>query len=316
MDGETADGARGEHHQGRDVSAGGGPEARADRRRGGGMEGAFPRWCGECAPLAPRDEEALKDEQIKKLKQKVGELVLEKDVLKEAVKPYLPFGTGDVRRVREAMPSLSERGGVPVTSRAALVDASRNRESPRCAGGVDELLAERIRRLIELHPTYGYRLLWAMLRQGWRPGQPQGRLPRARAQALVRPPTADDAAAAQCRDASEPSREEQRTLGNGRDAHSLRQDGWGHLAAVIDCHDRELVGFEFALRGRAKEAERALEEACIARFGTLPSRRRHARRAQRQWAHLPEPPLSCGVSRLPPLAGIHHAVHARAERDD
>ena len=28
-------------------------------------------------------------------------------------------------------------------------------------------------------------------------------------------------------------------------------------------------GFEFALRGRAKEAERALEEACLARFGTL-----------------------------------------------
>ena len=29
------------------------------------------------------------------------------------------------------------------------------------------------------------------------------------------------------------------------------------------------TGFEFALRGRAKEAERALEEACLARFGTL-----------------------------------------------
>jgi putative transposase len=43
----------------------------------------------------------------------------------------------------------------------------------------------------------------------------------------------------------------------------------GHLTAVIDCHDREVPGFEFALRGRAKEAERALEEACLARFGTL-----------------------------------------------
>jgi hypothetical protein len=32
-------------------------------------------------------------------------------------------------------------------------------------------------------------------------------------------------------------------------------DGWAHLAAVIDCHDREIVGYEFALRGRAKEAE-------------------------------------------------------------
>jgi putative transposase len=46
-------------------------------------------------------------------------------------------------------------------------------------------------------------------------------------------------------------------------------DGWGHLTAVIDCHDREVTGYEFALRGRAKEAERALEEAGLARFGTL-----------------------------------------------
>ena len=47
------------------------------------------------------------------------------------------------------------------------------------------------------------------------------------------------------------------------------RDGWGHLVAVIDCHDREIVGWEFALRGRAREAERALEAACIRRFGTL-----------------------------------------------
>src|SRR5262249_46326148 len=45
-------------------------------------------------------------------------------------------------------------------------------------------------------------------------------------------------------------------------------DGWAHFAAVIDCHDRELVGYEFARRGRAKEAERALEAACIECFGT------------------------------------------------
>ncbi len=40
----------------------------------------------------PKDEEALKEEQIKKLKQKVGELVLDLDVLKEASKdrPFPP----------------------------------------------------------------------------------------------------------------------------------------------------------------------------------------------------------------------------------
>jgi transposase-like protein len=36
----------------------------------------------------PKDEDALKEEQIKKLKQKIGELVLDNDVLKEALKPY------------------------------------------------------------------------------------------------------------------------------------------------------------------------------------------------------------------------------------
>ena len=36
----------------------------------------------------PKDEDALKEEQIKKLKQKIGELVRDNDVLKEALKPY------------------------------------------------------------------------------------------------------------------------------------------------------------------------------------------------------------------------------------
>ena len=34
----------------------------------------------------PKDDEALKDEQIKKLKQKVGEFVLDLDILREAAK--------------------------------------------------------------------------------------------------------------------------------------------------------------------------------------------------------------------------------------
>jgi transposase-like protein len=36
----------------------------------------------------PREEEALKEEQIKKLKQKIGDLVLDNDLLREALKPY------------------------------------------------------------------------------------------------------------------------------------------------------------------------------------------------------------------------------------
>ncbi|MCS6316196.1 MAG: transposase [Nitrospira sp.] len=36
----------------------------------------------------PKDEEAVKDEQIEKLKQKIGDLVLDNDMLREALKPY------------------------------------------------------------------------------------------------------------------------------------------------------------------------------------------------------------------------------------
>jgi transposase-like protein len=40
----------------------------------------------------PKDDEALKDEQIKRLKQKVGELVLDLDILKtaERLRPTIP----------------------------------------------------------------------------------------------------------------------------------------------------------------------------------------------------------------------------------
>jgi len=41
----------------------------------------------------PRDEEALREEQIKRLKQKIGELVLDIDILKEAMKGH-PFAQG------------------------------------------------------------------------------------------------------------------------------------------------------------------------------------------------------------------------------
>ena len=123
--------------------------------------------------------------------------------------------------------------------------------------------------LIQQYPTYGYRRLWALLRyregvrvnrkavyrvlrlKQWlvhhRVGTPRPRAPRLR------------------------SRAPQSNYRWAMDVThiSCGRDGWGHLAAVIDCHDREIVGYEFALRGRAKEAERALEAACLERFGTL-----------------------------------------------
>jgi hypothetical protein len=56
----------------------------------------------------PKDEEALKDEQIKKLKQKVGELVLDLDILREAAKgrPTDPTTSGECSRPCRTFPSV------------------------------------------------------------------------------------------------------------------------------------------------------------------------------------------------------------------
>ena len=91
----------------------------------------------------------------------------------------------------------------------------------------------------------------------------------AQGQALVRAPPAGRTQAARPQ-----GRKSVAPVGDARWAIELTYvycgaDGWGHLAAIIDCSDREIVGWEFSLRDSAWKAERALEEACLARFGTL-----------------------------------------------
>jgi putative transposase len=169
--------------------------------------------------------------------------------------------------LKPLMPHVSERRVCAVL--AVPRSAVRERPIVRREPVIDDVLTARLQRLIAQHPTFGYRRLWALLRfaegvrvnrkavyrvlflKGWFVHQ---RLvtPRPRVQ----------------------GRRSRASRSNARWAMDVTHidcgaDGWAHLAAVIDCHDRELVGYEFALRGRAKEAERALEAACIARFGTL-----------------------------------------------
>ena len=170
--------------------------------------------------------------------------------------------------MRLALPGFSDRR----VCRVLNVSRARLRARADCvapAPRLDEVLAERLRQLIAVHPTYGYRRLWALLRfgaglkinrkavyrvlrlKGWfmhqRPVTPRPRVQGRRSRA---------------------QRSDERWAMDVSHV-PCGIDGWGHLTAVIDCHDREIAGFEFALRGRAKEAERALEEACLARFGTL-----------------------------------------------
>lgn len=134
---------------------------------------------------------------------------------------------------------------------------------------LDEALAKQILALIQEHPTYGYRRIWALLRRGIGLAVNRKKVYRIMKIKgwLVHQRTTTPRPRVQGR-RSIASRSNERWAMDITHVDCGR-DGWGHLVAVIDCHDREIVGWEFALRGRAKEAERALEEACIARFGTL-----------------------------------------------
>ncbi len=168
------------------------------------------------------------------------------------------------------MPQVSERRlcrllGVSRSAVYARKQASPAKRKPV----VDEGLAKEIRRLIERFPAYGYRRIWAMLRRrlGWLVNKKKVyRLMKLKGWLM-----------SQRQKTPRPRVRGRRSLAkhsNQRWAMDVTHincgpDGWTHLCAIIDCHDRQCVGYEFAMRGRAKEAERALEAACIARFGTL-----------------------------------------------
>jgi len=126
-----------------------------------------------------------------------------------------------------------------------------------------------LRELIQRHPTFGYRRLWALLRfkNGYTINvKTVHRLVRKNGwQVHKRARSAKPRVKISC---------SRTAASNERWAMDVTHipcgiDGWGHLVAIIDCHDREVIGHEFALRGRAREAERALENACLHRFGTL-----------------------------------------------
>lgn len=170
--------------------------------------------------------------------------------------------------MRATFPAISERQTCQVlrVARSALHRTAKTKpSSPKLV----ETLVTNLQSLIQEHPTYGYRRLWALLRH--REGMMVNRKAVYRAlrikQWLVHQRVRTPRPRAQ--------RLRSRALAsNQRWAMDVTHipcgdDGWGHLTAVIDCHDREIIGYEFALRGRAKEAERAIEAACLARFGTL-----------------------------------------------
>ena len=128
---------------------------------------------------------------------------------------------------------------------------------------VDEMKARRVKDIIERFPTYGYRRIARLLGwnhkvvqricqiKGWQVRKrPKGHRPRVKSLPSV---------------ASTP---------NQRWATDIARiwcgrDRWCHIALVIDCASRELLGWRLSSRGNAATAESALEDALIYRFGHL-----------------------------------------------
>jgi hypothetical protein len=95
------------------------------------------------------------------------------------------------------LPQVSQRRVCQVLAVARSTVRRPGLVDRRRAGRVNEHLVTCLAALIQRHPTFGYRRLWAMLR--FRDGQrihPEDGLPDLRAQAMVRSPAASHAPAA------------------------------------------------------------------------------------------------------------------------
>jgi len=150
------------------------------------------------------------------------------------------------------LPRISQRRVCQVLAVARSAVRRPVRVDRRRAGSVNEHLVTRLTGLIERHPTFGYRRLGAILR--FRDGQRITPKTVYRICALKRwfvhqrpvapqPPVQGRI--------SHAGRSNERWATDLPHVYCGR-DGWAHLVAVIDCHDRELIGHEFALRGRPR----------------------------------------------------------------
>ncbi len=124
-------------------------------------------------------------------------------------------------------------------------------------------LVEPVKQMIEQNPSFGYRTVAYLLGmnkntvqrifqlKGWQVRKrPVGFRPRIQALPSVAGAPDERWATDLCR------------VWAGR-------DGWANLALVIDCHTRELLGWQLSRSGNAQTAESALEQALIARYGCL-----------------------------------------------
>jgi len=155
---------------------------------------------------------------------------------------------------------------VPMTKLCCWFEVPRRTmyyQSTKAQAKVQERFETPIKVMIEQEPSFGYRTVANLLGfnkntvqrifqiRGWQvKKRPVGFRPRVEAMPSVAMAPDERWATDLCR------------VWAGR-------DGWATLALVIDCHTRELLGYHLSRTGKSKTAESALEQALIARYGTL-----------------------------------------------
>jgi putative transposase len=155
---------------------------------------------------------------------------------------------------------------VPMTKLCRWFDAPRRTvyyKPVKAKPKVQDRFAGPIKQMIEAEPSFGYRAVASLLRFNkhtvQRVFQPMGWQVRKRA--IGHRPRIEELPSVA-------------TMPNERWATDLcrvwaGRDGWQTLALVIDCHTRELLGWQLSRSSKATTPTAALEQALIARFGSL-----------------------------------------------
>jgi len=211
----------------------------------------------------PLDVKEQYERQIKELQEAYGEAMLE---LRARKKAAVPAGRG--REVIETIRQGLQQDDFTVsTSKICQWFGVPRRtvyyKPVKSAPKVQARFAAPIKAMIDENPSFGYRTVAHLLDfnkntvqrifqlKGWQvKKRPIGLRPRVQALPSVAKAPNERWATDLCR------------VWTGR-------DGWAVLALVIDCHTRELPGWHLSRSGKAKTAESALEQALIARYGTL-----------------------------------------------
>lgn len=94
------------------------------------------------------------------------------------------------------------------------------------------------------------------------------------------------------------------------------RDGWLTLALVIDCHTRQLLGWQLSRTGRATTAAAALEQGLDHTLRHARPRARGISAALGQRTGLHQSPVHTAGPQLWPAAGVHNPALPTAERHD